>query len=266
MTVRRVSNIVFGVLLVMIGVALIAGGVTALAANRDGDGFHSTEAFTFESTTSAIVADPLRGMAEVPSWVIDLFVEPSELRIEGSAPSGGPIFIGVAPTTDADRYIADVARDEVVNLELDGATITGVEYERTDGTSVAPPPGSSDIWAASADGRGTQAMIWDIGTARVVELPAVESGRWMVVVMNSDATPGVQADLTFAVRNPAITTFAWGSLALGIVLVLLGAFLVYKGARRPRRGDEAGIRDLQHEERSLDMLSSRGWSAGAPGV
>ncbi|MCP5033715.1 MAG: hypothetical protein GY939_18105, partial [Actinomycetia bacterium] len=219
MTGRRAIAVVFGILGLLIGATVIAGAAWLLAEDRDDDGFYAAEAFPFEQSSHAIVSGDLDILADTPSWLAELLADPVDVRIQGT--SGEELFIGIASTADVDRYLSGVAHDEVTDLDLDGRSITSVNYVNHDGTASPTSPGSEQFWEVRAEGAGPQTIEWSL-----------ESGSWTVVVMNADASTGVTADLEFAARISNIVAITWGVLGFGVISLLGGGYLTYRGLRR----------------------------------
>jgi hypothetical protein len=237
MTGRRVVAIVFGVLGVLVGAALIAGASTILIEDRDADGFYVTEEYTFERSSHAIVYEDVDILSDAPSWLVDRVTDPVDLRIQATSVGGEGLFMGIAATADADQYLSGVAYDEVTSLDVDGSTIASVEYQSHPGTAVPMAPGGEGFWAASIEGAGPQTLDWSL-----------ESGSWTVVVMNADASAGVDADLIFGAKISNIVVVAWIVMAIGLISVLGGGYLMYRGFRRS--GEAAGttrVVDLREE-------------------
>lgn len=237
MTGRKIVALVIGVVGVLIGVALIGGAATVLSLDVDDDGFDITEAHAFDSPTYAIVAEDPDGLADPPSWLID------EIRVRGTNPAGEGLFMGIGATADVDRYLSGVAHDEVTDLTFNNdSTIREVDYATHEGTAAPTAPGLEGFWVALVEGSGTQTLDW-----------SVESGNWTVVVMNADASTGVDADLAVGIKMPVLTTIAWIALAIGVVSLLGGGYLTYRGLRR--RGSTDGptsVVDLREKAPRLD--------------
>lgn len=220
MTARRVLAIVFGVLGFLVGAAMIVGAVWMLNEDRDDDGFYATEPYTFERSSFAIASGDFDQLTEVPSWLADRVADPVDIRIEGTGTSGKSLFLGIGPTADVDRFLSGVAYDEVKGLDLDGRSISSVDYAGREGTTRPAPPRGEEFWEASTEGVGPQTLDWPL-----------ESGSWTAVVMNADASAGVNADLAFGVKISNIVAIAWIVIGFGVFSVLLGAYLVRRGAR-----------------------------------
>ena len=142
---RRVFAVVFGVFGVLVGAALMTGAVWLLGEDRDDDGFYATETHTFERSSSAIVSGDFDQLTEVPSWFSDLIVDPVDVRIEAVDVGGEALFVGIAPTADVDRYLSGVAHDEVQGLDLDGRSISSVDYASREGNREATAPAGESL-------------------------------------------------------------------------------------------------------------------------
>jgi hypothetical protein len=225
MTGRKISAVVFGILGLAVGAALISGGISMLVQDRDEDDFFKTEAYTFSQPSYAIVSEDIEILTEAPSWLIDWVTDPVDLRIEGSSTAGGALFVGVAPTAQVDAYLAGVAHHQVTGIDFDGSTIGGVDYRSSDGFTEPPAPTTQAFWTEAVFGDGTQTLDWSL-----------ESGNWTAVVMNADGTPGVSAGLALGARVSNIVALSWIGIALGALSVLLGGYLAYRGLRRRDEG------------------------------
>ena len=191
-----------GLLLVLAGVAL----VSLHAFARDDDGFYKSGNEQLQSDNYAVAVDhiDLGGALAGPDPTD--FVD--DFRIEAESQTGEPVFIGIGPTSQVDRYLQNVAYSEVV--ELDGRD---VRYRQRPGDERPAAPGSEQFWVASSEGAGEQRVVWD-----------VESGVWSVVVMNADAARSVDVDASVGVQ---IGWLIWAGIGLGVIgLVLLGGCVV----------------------------------------
>lgn len=221
MTGTKIVAIVFGVLGVLVGAAMIAGSITVLTEDRDTDDFYVTEGYTFERSSQAIVYEDVDILSDAPSWLTDRITDPVDVRIQGTSVGGQGLFVGIATTADVSQYLSGVAYDEVTSLDIDGSTIASVEYQSHQGTAAPVAPGSEGFWAASTEGAGTQTLDWSL-----------ESGDWSVVVMNADASSGVAADLIFGAKLSNFIAAVWIAMAVGLASMLGGGYLLYRGLRR----------------------------------
>lgn len=215
----KVFAVLSGLLVLLIAAALIAGGFAILNADQDADDFFVSETNRLERTSFAITGDS-DVIDEAPTWFVDWFTDVVDLRIAGTSSTGGELFMGIATTADVEAYLAGVAYDEVIKLDMDPFE---VDFRSTEGTSTPAVPGEQGFWVASVEGPGSQNLDWSI-----------ESGTWSVVVMNADATSAVSTDVAFGVKVDNIATFMWIGFGAGLVLGLLGLAAVFGGIRSPR--------------------------------
>ncbi|MDJ0923981.1 MAG: hypothetical protein QNJ77_05420 [Acidimicrobiia bacterium] len=210
---RRVLRFFFGVLLVVVGAFFVLGALTTLGAERDDDGFFTAESQPFATESYAATADYYEVKTDAPWWLIELLADPNDVRITATAAGGESVFVGIAPTRQAERYISDVA------------------------VAAAPnPPSNETLWVSSSEGMGTHTLEWDIAFARLTGRPTLEEGNWTVLVMNTDATADVSADLTAGTSYPRVPLLIGTGVAFGIVFILGGVYLIYR-AFRPRAFD-----------------------------
>lgn len=86
-------------------------------------------------------------------------------------------------------------------------------------------PEEAGIWAVSAQGTGTQELIW-----------SPEPGQWSLVVMRADAGRGVVADVAVAATLPWLDDVGRWSVTGGVLLlVAAGACTAMAVRRRPAR-------------------------------
>lgn len=140
-----------------------------------------------------------------------------EVRIRVTPVSPGPpLFVGIGPSTDVDRYLTGVNHAVISEFWQD-------ELEVVDGDTPASAPETQDFWVASTTGPGARTLVWD---------PA--DGSWSVVVMNADGRPRLAVGADLGARLPAVPWIAVGFLATGAVLVTGGALLIAGAIRRRR--------------------------------
>jgi hypothetical protein len=130
-----------------------------------------------------------------------------------------PVFIGVTSADQASEYLAGVRHSALTEIADPAAT-----YTHSPGGPPRQHPDDGDIWIARASGTGPQEVLWPL-----------RDGSWTVVVMNADASRGVDVVTDIGTTVP-INRIAGGALLLlGAVLVAAGAVLVTIPLRRSRR-------------------------------
>jgi hypothetical protein len=227
-----VVALIAGILAALLGLGVLAvsGGAFWLNSRRDAAGFVSTNAQTLSTPTAAITAEDvdLRLDSGTATWVSssNRF---GTLRVRGTSLNGAPVFIGVAPQSAVNTWLAAVAHDQITDIN-GGAVV----YQRHQGQANAASPTAQSFWSASVNGSGTQELRWRI-----------QSGRWALVLARPSGAPGVQGRVDVGANIPGLTGLATGLLIGGIVLLFGGIALVIVGGvglARPagRSGDGRG--------------------------
>ena len=214
---NRIVALVLGCLLLLPGVALLAGGAAlgaVYAFGRD-DGYLTAPDVELTTSTAAVTAEDIDLVTDPgsPDWLVDRL--DLDVRIEVTGAGGQELFVGIGPESDVDAFLSGVAHDELVDVS--GGT---ADYRRVAGGRVAPAPADQTFWAGTASGPGTQQLDW-----------TAESGRWAVVVMNADGSPGVTADASVGGRSDAVVPLTWTLLAVGAALTAAAVVLLVVGAR-----------------------------------
>ena len=196
----------------LIGLALLLGGIAVLAAYAFGrdDGYFNSDRRPLDSATYAITSGDIDLGHDEADWAPDKILGDVRVRVAGEQ----PVFVGIGREEDVDRYLGDVAHDELVNFDGDDP-----ELDSHEGGAPRAPPGNEDFWVVESEGSGEQALTWD-----------AEFGRWTVVVMNADAARGIDVEADIGVKLdwaiwPGLGMFLLGLLMTAgavIVIVLIG--------------------------------------------
>jgi hypothetical protein len=222
-TAGRITALVIGALLVLVSLVLLGSGGTAVWADRtqrDG-GYATTDVHQFSTSGSALATVSTElgsagvGWLYAPSLLGDV-----RIRVTPSN-AAGPLFVGIAPSTDVDRYLAGV--DHTVITEF-----WGEKTENVAGGESASAPGAQDFWVASATGSGPQTLTWD-----------PTDGSWTVVVMNADGHSGIAIGADLGAKVPALPWIGLG-LLVGGAIFMSGGVLLIVSAIRHRRADQVG--------------------------
>jgi hypothetical protein len=205
---------VAGVLLLVPAAGLITGGgiLLGMDAARDRTGYVTSPALRMTSATAAITAENLT-IADTGQWTSSV-ADIGGLRVTTTSPSGGPVFVGIAPQPAVDAWLAGTAHDELTDVPAGRA-----EYSRAAGElRPVADPAAQTFWLTTATGPGAATMQWH-----------VVDGNYAVVVANADGSPGIVADVRGAVQLPDLTGLGGGVLTAGIVLGALGLGLIVLG-------------------------------------
>jgi hypothetical protein len=210
MRASRVVLLVVGVLLALSGMGLGAAGtgvLVAYAAGGDADGFLTSPDFELRTDTYAVTAEELELVEAPGDWTP--WGDRLDLRVTVTA-SEGPVFVGIAPRADVAAYLDGVAHDELQRLDLPAAA-----YLPRTGDREPAPPTSETFWVESVEGTAPQTLTW-----------SAEAGRWSVVVMNADASPGVAIEATAGVNTDLLFPIGIGLLIVALVLLGAGTALI----------------------------------------
>ena len=221
-TAGRITALVIGALLVLLSLVLLGAGGTALWADRTqrDAGYATSDVHEFSTSGSALATVSTELGSAGVSWLYPpTLLGEVRIRVTPTAP-GGPLFVGIGPSTEVDRYLAGTNHTVITEF-------WGDKTEAVEGGPPASAPATQDFWVASTAGSGSQTLVWD---------PA--DGSWTVVVMNADGRPGLAVSADLGARVPALPWIALGFLAAGAIFMAGGALLTV-GAIRGRRARQA---------------------------
>ncbi len=212
---KKIVLIVIGVVAALGGLALAIGGV-ALMAIFGTDGIYDSPTNRIDTATHALVSEPVELKHDAPwgSGFGDITV-----RLRARASEGNEVFLGVAPAEDVDDYLRGAAHDVVDEWRYDGDD-DAISKTRVDGDAIPAPPAEQDFWSVDASGPGEQRIEWEL-----------REGTYRLVVMNSDATPGVDVRGRWGVEIPWIFPLGIGLLAGGVVVLAIGIVVLVIGVR-----------------------------------
>src|SRR5579871_554990 len=176
MRAGRIVLTVIGAILSIVGLGFLAGGGTLIwahATQRDASGYYNTPIDRLATPTYALTTSVDFGThaSQGDLWVP---VHPAgTVRVQSISVTGKPVFIGVGPTSDVNRWLSGVAHEHVMSIAFGPFT---TDTQQIDGTRRATAPTGETFWTASVTGRGQQSLVWP-----------TKAGSWTVVVMNAAA-------------------------------------------------------------------------------
>ena len=219
----RVLLLALAVVGILLSLGLVAAGIGLLWADqtqRGDDGYLSTGTERFASESYALATDSIDARGDGAEWLLseDLL---GKIRIEATG-AEKPVFIGIAPTTQVNGFLAGVEHDELVDLTYDPFS---TDLRRREGEAPRRPPTEDDLWVASVSGEGRQTLRWD-----------VEPGEWSVVLMNADASRGVAADVRAAAEAGFLLPVAIGLMIVGGLFLGGSGAMLYAAVRDPALG------------------------------
>lgn len=233
--------LIAGVLLASLGLgltALGAGLMVAESTQRDGR-YAYTDTEQLRSVGNAITTAPisldLGETTSVGTFGLEDLLS-IQLRATPVVP-GQEVFLGIGPASEVSAYLQDVPHAVLGDEPWDdGYTFDAADQwdaqmgwnrdsdpnnalDEIPGSRTPEPPAEQDFWAQSATGTDQQTL--------TVEL---QTGDWVVVVMNADGARPVWVDLQagahtelFGLANPGVLIAGIVALVLGLPLILLGA-------------------------------------------
>ncbi|HXV71230.1 MAG TPA: hypothetical protein VEB69_07470 [Acidimicrobiia bacterium] len=215
---HRASSIALGVTsgvlaVIACGLLLATVALVWLYVQQGPDGFLESRNVDLSTSGYAIVSEELQFEGAPAGWL------PADLigmfRVEAES-SSASVFLGLGPSSEVDEYLDGVDYSRVSGL----GPFSGVDYQEFDG-GPAEDPNAQDFWAATAQGPGAQQIEWE-----------AESGDWTILVMNEDASSGVNTALSVAIANRWLPLAA---LVTGLIFLVTGVGATLTGLAAFRR-------------------------------
>ena len=225
MSAGKIALLAFGIIIVLISMALIAGGGTLLWVNSryvDSSGYFASDTLHIDRDSYAVVAGPIE-LDETAVRVLKSLgiITTFEFQGENNNPSE-QIFMGVADEAELEDYLDNVEYDEINNIgfgwRLDFGAITYTNHPGDDEPSL---PASESIWDVSAAGAASETLVWE-----------TRAGSYSIAVMNGDGSKDVDVDIVFKAKIPSLAKFGIGFLVSGIVLLAIGILMIVLAVRR----------------------------------
>ena len=195
-----------------VGLALVMGAIGLLWLDlwKDDAGRVWGSSVPARTTGHALTSDVIHLDSSGAQWLAGSVID--EVLVEVTPRGHRDVFVGIAPADDVAAHLSGVAHQQVGSFGLGGEAWgwfgDGVTTSRPGGSPSAPP-GSMEFWLARSSGSGAQLTDW----------PLVD-GDWVIVVMRTDGSPNVEAELRIAAVAPDLAWFAPAVLHVGVLLVL----------------------------------------------
>ncbi len=212
----------------LVSIGLLIGGIALVVVHttqRDDAGFLTSPDYEMETDSFAIVSGDIDLGSFPDAWWPE---DTGKVKLNADPVGTRPIFIGIGPSDDVDRYLSGVALDEVTDL---GARRDDVDYRSTSGGAPITRPADQTFWVAASQGIGPQQFEWEL-----------ESGEWKLVLMNADGSAGVTAEVEAGVKIGVLLPIGIGFLVAGVLGLVVTFILLAVMLRvgRKRDGVEAG--------------------------
>lgn len=204
------AMVLIGSIVILLAGALLAGGI-AVSALVNGRYLIAPDREA-SSDSYALVSEPVL----LETSRDDNVLPDVNVTIRATDEGEGQVFLGIGPSEDVADYL-----DGVHVSEVTGALSypMGPQLRDVPGTVTPDAPTDQEFWVESANGQGTQEIVW-----------AIEPGEWTVVVMNADGSPGIDVELAFGGEAPWVQPLATALIVGASVLLLTGILLVVFGA------------------------------------
>jgi hypothetical protein len=213
----QIVAIVLGALLTVVGLVGVVGGGGVLAVFGS-DGTANSGTHKFSTPTAALVS----GATDLTdtSDIADFTGDPKVRFSVTSQDAGKPVFVGVGPADQVDRYLTGAPVDEVTDVDMFPFKMI---RDRQEGTKRLSAPGSQTFWVAQNEGPDSASLRWK-----------VRDGDYRFVVMNADGSRDVNTKGEVAVTAPNAPAIAWTLLGFGTLVLLGGVAASVYGIRRKR--------------------------------
>ncbi len=225
MSAGKILLLVFGIIILLISMALIAAGGTLLWVNSryiDSEGYLTSDTLHIERDSHAVVAGPIELDAAALTVLRSIGVI-TIFEFEGeNNDASKQIFMGVADEVELENYLDNVEYDEIDNIGFGWRlNFDRTAYINHPGDDQPSLPASESIWAASAGGTASETLVWE-----------TRAGSYSLVMMNDDGSRGVDLDMIFKAKIPSIVGFGVGVLVSGIVLLAVASLMIFLAVRR----------------------------------
>lgn len=136
--------------------------------------------------------------------------------------AGASVFVGVGPADEVAAFLHGVSRDEFRDLEVRPFSVA---YTRQPGGRPTGEPTAQTFWSASDSGPGPRTLSW-----------SATEGDWAIVIMNTDASAGIDADVSVGGTFPVVRVAGIVTLVIGGLLLIAGLAMIVLPVttRRPR--------------------------------
>jgi hypothetical protein len=185
----------------LIGLVLLVAGLAVLAAyafGRDDDGYFNSDRKQLESATYAITTQDIDLGVDEVDWVPDEILGNVRIQVD----SEKAVFVGIGRDDDVDRYLGDVAHDELIDFDRDIPA-----FDLRQGGAPRSPPARQRFWVAETAGPGERTLSWD-----------AKFGHWTAVVMNADAARGIDVEADAGIKLGWVIWAGVGMLVVGLLM------------------------------------------------
>ncbi len=233
---RIIIVLIAGIILIA-SFGMIMGGYSLRMIQdtiMDTDGYIMSGMRQVSSNTYAIVFEGIDINIEEPNDPLGRRITESigrnmgdliTLKITAKSNNDKPLFLGIAQYSNVAPYLGSVNYDRLISgsWEYDPWDPSFPDYifSHHPGSAPSVPPTLHSYWVAHAVGADEATMTWGL-----------EPGNFWIVVMNEDASMGVDIDLRMGAKVPLISAISNILLSVGLFTALAAAAMIYYGAIR----------------------------------
>jgi hypothetical protein len=232
-TAVKVLAVLFGGLLLIIGVPLIFAGTVVTGINQglvDNEGYIGIRGIDFATHTQALVFKDI-DIDEVVDEELDVqgfeFWGPSpgdfvKIRINVESNNLKDVFIGITRESNALDYIGTSRYSSVTQFTLEGPEDKRpiIRYQTHPGQNITVEPKTLDIWEIYQTGNDVT-LTWE---------PTY--GDYWVVIMNNDLSTDVDVETGIGVKVPFLGVIGTGLIIGGLICAGIGVTIIYLGVIR----------------------------------
>ncbi len=225
MSASRIVAVIIGGVLALTAIGLIFAGVglVTAAAVRSKEGVVWSDPIGVATPRYAVTGDRFHIRDYPGEWLQQGLID---LRLEVATTNGKPLFAGVGPAPDVDRYLGGVGHDVAIDF---GGNRPKFETKPVEGSAPPSPPADQKFWVASTASPAGTPLIW-----------SVVPGDWSVVILNADASAGIAGQVRVGAYLPFLAPIGGAILAVGLLLAAAATFLLVWATRSPRGRDASG--------------------------
>ena len=170
MKVGRLILIILGSLIGLTGLGVLASGGILLWAHetqRDASGYFRTTTERLATPTYGFTSREVDLGSDPGGHVMFVGDDLATVRLRAARTDGGPVFVGIARSSDVEQYLAGVAHAEIVSASFHSANLRDADVTtvQVPGTATPDPPSEKSFWVASASGPGTRSVEWKVRPA-----------------------------------------------------------------------------------------------------
>ncbi len=215
-------RLIIGIIIAVIGsIHFVTGGVGFYldVSNSDPDGYHPSEVYEIRSDSCAFFLPHLPSNIGLPDPRTVWIVEPIDPEKE--------LFVGWTYYSNITKYETSLPFETPENWEWYYSPYSStIDIPDTNvwnqNSPNATPPEQEQFWIDHVTSNGSMIRLkWDAKWEPKDQLRTL-------VIMNSDGSRNVSADITFGSRIPLFQIIHYPLMSLGVILMIIGIVLMIK--------------------------------------